>query len=178
MVLWQGQSKATVTTDTPISFSWNIWQALVSLGKFEIKYFHSLNALPFRSTSHRIQTSTNVVIHSFSRRGSCILTTATLSWYSVSACTQTRISGRDMEMLPGCKYANLQTKLLWVVCGHYSKLYHHHTVDRIACTTECDGPPYVRMLLGLCRNKLCIDYKSNEIYTVGQPAKLVTVTSK
>ena len=41
----------------PIRFSWNIWQALVSLGEFELKCFQSLNALPVRYTSHRIQTS-------------------------------------------------------------------------------------------------------------------------
>ena len=173
MVLWQGQSKASETIDAPIRFSWNTSQALVSLGEFEIKYFNSLNALPVRCTSHRIQTSTNVVIHSCtSRSGSWLLTTDTLAWYPISACTRTQISGRDLEMLPRCKYENLQAKLLWVVCGHCGKLQHHHMVDRIACTTECDGAPEMQMLLGLCRTKLCMHYKSNEIYTVGQTAKL------
>ena len=157
MILWQGQSKATETTDAPLRFSWNIWQALVSLGEFEIKYFHSLNALPVRCTSRRIQTSTNIVIHSFtSRRGSWLLTTATLACYPVSVRTHTHISGRDMEILPGCKYANFQAKLLWVVCGHCSKLHHHHEVDRIACTTECDGPLEVLILAFVTLNCACI----------------------
>ena len=134
MVLWQGESKSTETTNVSIRFSWNIWQALVRLGEFEINCFHSLNTLPIRCTSHRIQTSTNVVIHSFTaRRGSWLLTTATLPWHSVSAYTQTQISGRGMDMLPGCKYANLPAKWLWVVYGHCSKLHHHHMVDRLAC---------------------------------------------
>ena len=142
VVLWQGQSKATETTNVLIRFLWDIWQALVSLGEFGRKYFCSLNALPVSCTSHRIQTSTNVVIHSFTaRRGSWLLTTATLAWYPVSAYTQTQISGGGVEMLPGCKYANLQAKWLRVVYGHCSKLHHHHMVVRFACTTECDGTP-------------------------------------
>ena len=136
VVLWQGQSKAIETINVPIRFSLNIWQTLVGRGEFEIKYYHSLKVLPFSCTSHRIQTWTNVVIHSFTARmGSWLLITAILAWYPVSACTQTQLSGSDMEMLPGCKYANLQAKWLWVVYGHCSKLHHNHTVDTLACTT-------------------------------------------
>ena len=88
-------------------------EALVSLGEFWIKYFHFLNTLPVRCTSHRIQTSTNIVMHSFtSRSGSWLFTTANLAWYPVSACTQTQLQGRNMEMLPGCKYANLPSQIV------------------------------------------------------------------
>ena len=159
--------KATETTDAPIRFSWNIWQALVSLMKFEIKYFHSLNTLPVRSTSHRVQTSRNVVIHSFtSRRGSWLAHSChpgMIPCISMHTNPYFRQGYGNAAWMPICKSP---AKWFWMFCEHCSKLHHYHTVDRIACTTECDGPLEVRMLLGSCGTKLCMHYKSIEVCKV------------
>ena len=128
--LWQRQSEATEATNVSIRFSWSIWQALVSLWEFEIKYFHSLNALHVGCTSYRIQTSTNVLsIVLQLEGGSWLLTTATLAWYPVSACTQTQISGRNMKIENGAWMQICKSPSQMVISGLWAlqqvSLPHH-----------------------------------------------------